>query len=91
MEKIRYMKNESAFEYTVGMEIGLLDPIYPSKDTVRWYTIIKIEPLDGTYVGLMYLQSNQDTENFHTTILDNGMPAMYAELIDTISDRIVLP
>lgn len=84
-------EEESNFEFRVGMEIGLLDPILQDKDSIHWYTIVKIEPLDGTYVGLLYLQSTQDAENVHSTILPDGSILYYAELIDTISDLIVLP
>lgn len=91
--KIKYVKKEEVpFEFKLGMEIGLLDPILMDKESVEWYTIVKIEPLDGTYVGLLYLQSNQDANNIHTiTSPETGMYTMYAELIETISDRIVLP
>ena len=92
LKKIKYMKQETQFECKVGMEIGLLDPILMDKESTEWYTIVKIEPLDGTYIGLLYLQSNQDEANVHyTTSPETGMCIAYAELIETISDRIVLP
>jgi len=85
------------FQYKVGMEIGLIDPIEMTKDSVKWYTIIKIEPdseLDIP-IAYMYLESNDSSENIHQTFIidDNGISRamMYAEMIDSISDLIVIP
>ena len=45
---------------------------------------------DDIAVGMLYLKSNQNEENIHRGFV-NGVNIMYAEIVDTISDRIVLP
>lgn len=83
---------DDSFQFTVGMEVGLRD-IYDrdDKEAVRWYTIEAMDMIDDDVaVGMLYLKSNQNEENIHRGFV-NGVNIMYAEIVDTISDRIVLP
>lgn len=98
MEKIKYINKVSAgnneedtFEFRVGMEIGLMDPFSMDKETVRWFTIAAIAPIDEDIaVGMLYLRSIHDEKNIHSTVVD-GVAFPYAEITDTISDLLVLP
>lgn len=78
-----------AYKFSVGEEIGLMDIFSEAKEDVVWYSIGAIEPFDG--INLLYLVNEVHVEeNIHTLQIGNDM-LQYAEIIDSISSRIVLP
>lgn len=91
---------DSSFQFAIGMEIGLMDPITMSKDSVIWHTLQYIEPDDELPIAMLYfLPTNLEStkgEDLHTkTVMMNGQPYtfQYTEIEDSINsrDRMVLP
>ena len=98
INKVNTLANEASvnteFQYRVGMEIGLLDPMEMTKESIEWYNIIAIEPDDELPIAFMYLVSNNPNKNIQLKAFNiNGQLTLvnYAEIIDSISDLIVIP
>lgn len=72
------------YQYQIGQDIGLMDTVNP--EDVEWYKLLAMEQDDELPIGWFYLVSEVDSLNnkFHP------MYGNYAELIDSISDRIVV-
>lgn len=85
---------DTNFEYKVGMEVGLIDPMEMTQESVEWYTIAAIEADEDLPVGFLYLVSDNANKNIHSKAFNiNGQLTLinYAEIIDTLSDLIVIP
>ena len=80
--------------YTIGMEIGYLDPIFdddPNKDNVEWFTIVYIEPDTDMPIGWLYLMAaDTNGKEVHQKVTPGGI-VNYTDMIDSISDNIILP
>lgn len=86
---------EQGYSFTVGSEIGLKDFVSDEKEDVLWYNIALIECDPNVGLGLpiafLYLTRDNEKENIHQKVLNDGSVLNYAEIIDSISDRIVIP
>lgn len=91
---------DSSFQFVVGMEIGLMDPIVMDKNSVEWYTLQFIEPDDELNIAFLYLIPNDlqhtKAEDLHEkAVVINSQPVIiqYTEILDSInsSGRMVLP
>ena len=85
---------DTDFQYTIGMEIGLIDPLEMTKESVEWYNIVAIEPDDELPIAFLYLTSDKPGKNINQKAFNiNGQMTIvnYAEIIDSISDLIVIP
>lgn len=71
------------YEYKIGQEIGLKDII--DITDVRWFTLIGIEMDNELPIGWFYLKSDSDSENIY-----NGPFGPYADMVESISDRLVV-
>lgn len=77
---------DGTYEYEVGQKIGLLDLVeQDSEDYIVWYELLAIEQDDELPIAWFYLKSETDKLNDKDS--EHGK---YAELIESISDRIVV-
>ena len=98
VDMINNMVNEiddTGYQFVVGAEIGLKDLYSDAKEDVEWYTIVMIE-FDaelglGLPIAFLYLKKDNESENIHQKVLSDGSIITYAEIIDSISDRLVIP
>lgn len=78
---------DNNFEFKVGMTVGLKDIVdQESPNMVEWYTILAIELDDEYPIAWLYLKS--DTEKRNDKESQYGK---YAEIIESLSERFVLP
>lgn len=79
--------------YQVGMEIGLVDPITKdfSKEAIEWFTIVYIEMDEELPIGWLYLMpADLEGKAIYTKVTPAGA-VNFSDMVETISDYIVLP
>ena len=88
------VETDDNFQYRIGMEIGLIDPLEMSKESIEWYNIVGIERDNDLPIGFLYLASDNINKNVYSKPFNiNGVMTLvrYAEIIDSLSDLIVVP
>lgn len=71
------------YEFTIGQKIGLTDLV--EEGNVEWYTLLAIEHDGQLPLAWFYLKSEVDRLNNKEGVFGN-----YAEIIESISDRIIV-
>lgn len=82
------MRDESTgdYIYEIGQKVGLIDIVErESEENIEWYTLLGMEPDNELPLAWFYLKS--ETEKLNDKDSEYGR---YAELIESISDRIIV-
>lgn len=77
-------KSDGNYEYEIGQDIGLTGVI--NNDDVVWYKLLAIEQDDELPLAWFYLSSETEKLNDKSS----NVYGMYADMIESISDRIVV-